>query len=195
MIMDTICRKKSRRNPKTSRPLKKLLPPLPPLSDKHSVLHHRSLFLKKIEELHKLPPFKRDLWSGTALHLLLLTKKITPDMYEAAMTYTSLSRKNVCAAPTLSQIPLDGSLSTFERKKPLYSTPLSLEKPEDFEIEKLWRDLNEILIETDSKILVDSLAENEGPHSVKTILGNQDFLKKLQKGLNSLKKYLEETPA
>jgi hypothetical protein len=194
MSIDIISNKKTRRNPKTSRPLKKLLSsPPPPSSEKTSVHNHRLLFLKALNQHYKLPPFKWDLWSGTSLHLLFLTDKITPDMYQAAMTYTSLSRKNLFSAPTLSQISLDENLAIFERKKTLFQTPVPQEKAGDYEAEKIWRDLNEILIETESKILLDSLAENKSPDSVKTVLKNQALLKKLQKGLNSLQKYLEET--
>lgn len=194
MNIDTTNKKKSRRNPKTSRPLKKLLgvPPLL-LSDKYSIHHHRRLFLKGLTQHHKLPPFKQDLWSGTCLHLLVLLDKITPDMYQAAITYASFGHKNLFAAPTLSQIPLDENLLTFERKKNLHQMPMFSEKAEDAEAEKIWRDLNEILIETNSKALLDYLTENESLDAAKNLLEDKTLLKKLRKGLNSLKKYLEKT--
>jgi hypothetical protein len=115
--MDTdTANKKYRRNPKTSRPLKKLLAsPLLSLSAKYSVHHYRHLFIQGLSEQNTHPPFKGDLWSGAYLHLLLLTKKIAPDMYQAALTYVYFNRKNLFAAPVLSQRPLEENLLTFER--------------------------------------------------------------------------------
>ncbi len=194
MNIDTTRKKKSRRNPKTARPLKKLLSPLPPLPpEKHSIFHHRHSFLKELRHHCPLPFFNDDLWSGTALHLLLLTDIITPDMYQAANTYLNLMRKNLSSGPKLSQVPLDENLGTFERK-PFAHVPLPfLRNEEKWEKEeKLWRDLNRLLIETNSKILLDSLIEDSSLSSLKDILKDERQTKRIQKGLDSLRGYLEE---
>jgi hypothetical protein len=188
--MDIIYRKKSRRNPKTTRPLKKLLSSSPPSSsEKTSVHHHRYLFLKKLEEHYKLPPFKRDLWSGTALHLLLLTKKITPDMYQAAILYEKLVHRNFTFAPTISRVSLDENLVTTDRKNKTYGTPQFREDDRKSEgEERLWRDLNKILIKTNSKTLLDTLLQQENLGSMQEILGDKKKIDLIRNGLVSLEK-------
>jgi hypothetical protein len=177
---------------KTGRPLKSILRPLHPknhrLPFKNKIEENRHFFLQYLEERYSIPTIKTSLWCGTALHLLELSHKISPDMHQAANYYLALSKKVLQEGPSMPTSRFAPSHS----KMPIPFSDRKQSPEKEYKIEKQWWDLSAILEEEGIKNVLDKLDKKAELPTLQYLIETEAALIQLQKGLTRLHNYLAD---